>query len=485
MAIIQIPARSIVGKPKLNISNDNNYESVGYTKQSTAFNYKELGTYKLDIINVTTNELLDYEITEMQTVLWTKFFSMTNRYGLKENNIDKNIKVYEFQNGTVATKIIPISGGGWYNFVLKITISKPDINFDYLKTDFGYWADFRMLYPIYDADKNVKFTHYVYSEHEGISEIPIQQLPISFVYDKSVTDTQMLTNIKVGTNLDVINTAGGIVPIVAVRINDDSFDFFVNNGVVKGNISLDELTTIYSPQTFKFYYKDIERTSLGNVNENAKYSLPDNELLAEQTTYNGESIYNQISNSIVSEYEKGKFSVDLSCLYMQYKDSNGNVVYSGTDGKMISIGDIIQPYYYKIENGDLPVATYEDGSAMCFKVYKSEIETQDSKYITNSISAIEIQQPVPYTINVTANRDDISKLVQLNGVAIEGSAVAYTGDTIFIPASNIGNWTNVSVNGVSYTLETHKVGIGFSGYSFNVTSDMEIYFYYKSSGSIN
>ena len=392
MAIIQIPAKSIVDRPKLNISNDNSYESIGYTKQSNAFNYKELGTYKLDVINVATNELLDYDISAPQNVLWSKFFSITNRYGLKENNIDKNIKVYEFQNGNVDTKIIPISGGGWYNFVLKITIPKPDINFDYSKTNFGYWSDFRMLYALYDADRNVKFTHYVYSEHEGISEIPITQLPTSLIYDKSVTDTQMLTNIKVGTNLDVVNTAGGIVPIIAMRINDDSFDFFVNNGVVKGNISLDQLTVIYSPQTFKFYYKDIERTSLGDVNENSKYLLPDNELLSEQTKYNGSSIYAEIENSIVDNYYNGKFSVDLTCLYMKYNDTEGREVYSGEDGKMVSVGDLIQPNYYSSVDGENPIATYPDGSPMVFKVIKSEIDTTDAKYITNRVTAVEVTQ---------------------------------------------------------------------------------------------
>ena len=58
------------------------------------------------------------------------------------------------------------------------------------------------------------------------------------------------------------------------------------------------------------------------------------------------------------------------------------------------------------------------------------------------------------------------------------------GDTIFIPASNVGNWTNVSINGEEYPLETNKVGIGFTGYTFAITQDMSIYFY-KYTGSIN
>lgn len=483
MAIIQVPARAIVGKPKLNIANDNTYENVGYEKQSNSFPYKELGTYNLNIINIDGSNMSNANSAK---VLWTSVLSASNNpYILKQDNIDKNIVVYEWNNGIYANKLLPTTLGDWHYFVAKITIPKPDINFDYSKTSFGVWQDFRYLKPSLSGS-DITFDKYVYSEFGGVSEIPIIEIPSSRIFDKNATESQLLNAISVEPDLSQINESNGGIgrQMVSLRITDADFEFYITNGVVNGKVSTDDLYAIYSPQTFKFYYKDLERASLGSVNEDAKYSLADNELLAEQTKYNGTSIYDQIENSIVSEYNKGKFSVDLSCLYMKYVDSNGNVAYSGTDGKTISVGDIIQPYYYNSVSGDSPVATYEDGSPMCFKVYKSEISTEDSKYITNSVSAIEISKPVPYTIDLPINTTGIERIVELNGVPIEESTTAYAGDIIFIPKSNVGKWTDVSVNGVVYSLETNKVGIGFNGYTFVVTQDMSISFY-RYVGGIN
>ena len=486
MAIIQVPAKSIIGKPKLNIANDNNFESVGYTDTNRSYSkYVKLWGRELNIID--TSLLASSE----GKVMWSPPFSkdfQPNYLGTDTGGSD--LKFYRYKEGAELVdnfKLFIPSGVSskfnYHDFVIKITVPKPDKNVDYSKYKFRYEDDVTSNRPVpnwnnvvFDSARLKDFT-----DGDFTKEIENQ-----YIFDETTSESEILSTF-VNSDFTQTLTYNTQDVFVKLRITNDNLEFYCIATAIIGTPAtknVDGSIDMIYTRTLSFYYVDMETTTNDKINENAKYSLPDNELLAEQTKYNGTSIYDQISNSIVSEYEKGKFSVDLSCLYMKYVDSNGNVVYNGTDGKTISVGDIIQPYYYNSENGDLPVATYEDGSAMCFKVYKSEIATEDSKYITNSVSAIEIQKPVPYTINITSNRDDISKLVQLNGVAIEGSVVAYMGDTIFIPASNVGNWTNVSINGVEYPLETNKVGIGFTGYTFEITQDMSIYFY-KYTPSIN
>lgn len=425
MAVIEIPARSIVGEPKLNIANDNFYESVGYTKQSTSFNYKELGTYSLNIINVDGSNISNANSSK---VLWSSVLATSrNPYILKQDNIDKNIKVYEWNNGEYANKLLPTMLGDWHYFVVRIVIPKPDINFDYSKTTFGVWQDFRYLKPTLSGS-TVVFDKYVYSEFGGVSEIPIVEIPQSRIFDKNATESELLNAISVAPDLSQINQSNGSIArqMVSLRITDTDLEFYVTNGVVNGKVSPDELYAIYSPQTFKFYYKNIERTSLGDVNENSKYSLPDNELLAEQTTYDGTSIYNQINNSVVGDYGNGKFSIDLSCLYMPYNAVEGQKqIYSGEDGNMISVGDLIIPTSQHQNNLPLaknltlsgkPYITNKNGVPSVFKVIKTEIETTDSKYIVNNIRAVEYSNGVYVQVH-NPSENDLN--IFLNGVQVK------------------------------------------------------------------
>lgn len=419
--MIIIPSKSIINRPKLNIANDNSYENISYMKNNLDFTYKELGTYNLDIINIDGSNMSN---ANSNNVLWSSVLSETrNPYILKQNNINKNIKVYEWQNGISATKIFPITGGNWYNFVIKITIPKPDINFDYFKTEFGVWQDFRYLFPHLN-NRTIVFERYIYSENAGIEEVPIVPVPKSKIFDKTATESDMLSSINVKPDLsEVISSGGGITPFISVRIDDSNIEFYINNGVVSGNISTDSLYAIYSPQTFKFYYKNIEKINSEEINPETKYSLPDNELLAEQTTYEDNSIYEQIESSIVSEYEYGKHSVDLTCLYMEYKDELGLTVYNGKDGNLISVGDIICPYYYNNEMNEVPIATYEDGTQMQFIVYKSNLLIDDNNLIKNEISAIELKQE---EFNPALNYTGLDANGNMEGqLAFDGTIVAY------------------------------------------------------------
>jgi hypothetical protein len=394
MAIIKVPARSIVGRPKLNIANDNKYKQISYTNSTTSFEYKSFYKKQLDILSI--NESTIDNQGNKEYPLWSSIFGQdVDRYILKTNNIDKTLNVYEWNNGAYPTKVIPISGGGWYNYAVKFTIPKDNLDFDYTKTTFGYIINQKftqcMLMENTVTGEKVSKIGLTSSLSGDYGELLVIEIPETLIYDKSRTDAEMFSIIGLDSSFtEVSGTAGGISPKLAIRISDTTIDVFLTNGVIAGNTTLDSVSMLYPTQTIEFFYKDIIKTQGSQVNNGAKYSLADNELLSTETTVGGKTIYEAIEQSIVSEYGKGKFSVDLSCLYMEYKDTSGNIVYTGSDGQMVKVGDIIEPYYFSSESGDLPVATYPDGSPMAFKVYKSEISTTDSKYITNDISALEV-----------------------------------------------------------------------------------------------
>lgn len=487
---IKIPSKSILDRPILNISNDNIYPEIEYLKKNNKMKYVSIYSNSVKCTNNTSVNTsytvlakTDTNYEDIITLYSGNIADYENFNDIKIENDSLKLlgvyNVYDSDNSTVRSDL--------KQFLFKTTIKKENVDIDYSTISISYTINQNILQTgIYPLNYLIKDTKN-FLENQSVREV-IEEDKHYTVYFANDEDEALAFLGDKNTGEFVFYPRLTVQYCSIVNRGDDFDIYFYQSFYVKRINAMGhyvgDLLNLYLDFSFDIYAKEIVSTS-NNINKNAKYSLPDNELLAEQTTYNGESIYNQISNSIVGEYKKGKFSVDLTCLYMEYNNTEGEVVYNGTDGETISVGDIVQPYYYNSEKGDLPVATYEDGSPMCFKVYKSEMSTQDSKYIKNSISAIEIQKPVTYTINITANRDDIPKFVQLNGVDIEGNVVAHRGDTIFIPKSNVGNWTNVSVNGVEHSLETHKVGLDFKGYTFAITQDMSIYFYKHTGGSIN
>ena len=432
MAIIQVPAKSIVGKPKLNIANDNTYESVGYSKKSTNFSFTSFYSKKLEILNV--YESVINNNSDITTPRWTSVFNGDiDRVILKNDNTDSTTKVYEHYNGSSDFKLIPIAGGGWYNYAVKFTISKPDINFDYSKTEFGYSIDYKysQLTMKLNEDETktlpyIKVDSYNQSDYSTVNITPI---PTSLIYDDSKTDLEMFEIIGIDSNFsEVTGSSGGIAPKFAIRMSNETIDVFLTAGAIAGNKQSNYVSMLYPIQTFEFYYRNIENIDLGQVNESSKYSLPDNELLAEQTTYNGTSIYDQISNSIVSEYEKGKFSVDLTCLYMQYSGANfADTIYTGQDGQMVSVGDIIIPckvgdvkfYGENVALRNPALAVNKNNVPYAFKVIKSEIDTTDSQYIKNNITAVELSGSVTINVNIDAYEYQRGLKMFINGQEVD------------------------------------------------------------------
>ena len=417
MAMIQIPAKSIVGNPKLNIANDNTYESVEYTKQDRYETYEEITTTSLSYCEQTpvskSSKLGDNDV-----ILYSPYLSdykIIKENGNPKPNINNGdftfIGQYKISNNDNVTPDEAQEG-----LLLKVNIQKKDINIDYYDTQITcvYSENQNQIYigdTLY-VDKsgmmrNVEITEnfrtdisltnvYFSNENDALNHI-------LYDYVNASDSSKNMKIIKISTLLERIivdkgNSLDLYFPIMNYLISD-TYDY------TRGESRLDSIRINYN---IYVYAKSIVSNS-EEVNEGAKYSLPDNELLAEQTTYNGTSIYDQISNSIVSEYEKGKFSVDLTCLYMEYRGALlADTIYTGQDGQMVSVGDIIIPckvgdvkiYGENVVLRSPALAVNKNNVPYAFKVIKSEIDTTDSQYIKNNICAVELAGDATINVNI-------------------------------------------------------------------------------------
>lgn len=480
--MIIVPSRSITGKPKLNIANDNIYENIGYTKQNRSYDkYVQLWQSQLNVLDL--SKLVS---NGSGGIRWSPPFTQEYSPQTLDSDANKDIKNYRYLYGQELSNkfriYIPNNTDNWHYFLIKVTIPKPDKNIDYSKLKFRYSDDVTYNRPyVMDGIVQIESSR-LYDFVEGDTT---RQIDDKYIFDESTSETEMLSHFA-NSDFSQIATFNTMDMFVQLRITTDNLEFYCNGAVLNGTPATQNMggsiSAIYT-RNITFYYVDMQSKS-ENVNEDAKFTLEDNELLAQQTTVKGADIYEKIENDIISEYEFGKHSVDLTCLYMEYKNEYGEIVYSGNDGQMINIGDIIIPYYFGKDGNETPIAKYPNGEPMRFIVYKSSINANDTKYIKNEISAIEVKT---FSISVSKSDTNIQSSVLLNNYSQTNSIFyANSGDIIKIPKEiNLGNWTEVIVNENSYTLETNKVGIGFDGYEFIVEDkDFNINFIKSGGGTI-
>lgn len=421
--MIIIPSKSIINRPKLNIANDNIYENISYTKQNRTYDkYIQLwqrDLYLLDLSKLVTNGTAG--------IRWSPPFTQEYETStLNSNNGGDDLKNYRYLYGQELNDnlriYIPNNANNYHYFLVKITIPKPDKNIDYSKLSFRYSDDVTYNRP-YAMNGTIQIeSARLYDFIEGDFTRPIEK---NNIFDENTTEQQMLSHF-VNSDFSQIITYNTMDMFVQLRITEDNLEFYCNGLVLIGTPATQNIggsiSAIYT-RTISFYYVEMQSKSENLNIEHSKYSLPDNELLAEQTTYEDNSIYEQIESSIVSEYEYGKHSVDLTCLYMEYKDELGLTVYNGKDGNLISVGDIICPYYYNNEMNEVPIATYEDGTPMQFIVYKSNLLIDDNNFIKNEISAIELKQE---EFNPALNYTGLDANGNMEGqLAFDGTIVAY------------------------------------------------------------
>lgn len=425
MAVIQIPAKSIVGKPKLNIANDNTYESIGYTKQYRYEDYAEIANVTISYCEQTPVSQ-SATVNEKETILYSGHLSEYT-INTKDGEVfplinNPNVRFLgQYQLSDVGDITPDIFNE---NLLLKIAIDKTQTNIDYKQIQFGFRTNRnRRTISIGSAIFYVDSPALMQNVTTEDDLTLITRNYVSFDTEQEALDYLLYDYVDAeapALNRKIIRMSRAYDIVVVDRNN--SFDlYFAINAFVQYN--QERLDSIDIDNNVRIFAKKISSNST-NTNEDSKYSLPDNELLAEQTTYNGTSIYNQISNSIAGEYEKGKFSVDLTCLYMKYNGiSFYDTVYTGKDGATISVGDIIVPlntespkaYGENLVLWNSAYAVNNNNVPYIFKVIKSELNTSDSKYITNNIKAVELSG------NVVINADiyDSSLKIFVNGQEVD------------------------------------------------------------------
>ncbi len=155
-----------------------------------------------------------------------------------------------------------------------------------------------------------------------------------------------------------------------------------SNELVDGNV-------VYTKSfEYKLKEQEIENVSATVTKGDSKqrFSVNSNELMNVKNKTNDIPIFEAISNSLITNYVDGKKTAFLTCKYGEYRDTSNNIVYNGSDGKCISIGDYVIPY--KRKNGvDVPLAKYINGNPMVFIVTSSEIVYNG--YININIELLE------------------------------------------------------------------------------------------------
>lgn len=453
---IKIPSKSILDRPILNISNDNIYPEIEYSKKNNKMKYVSIYSNSVKCADNTSVNTSYTIVGETDTNYENSIILYSGNISDYENFNDIKIEndslkllgvynVYDSDNSTVRSDL--------KQFLFKTTIKKENVDIDYSTISISYTINQNILqtgiYPLNSLNRDAKN----FLENQSVREV-IEEDKHYTVYFANNED-EALAFLGDKNTGEFVFYPRLTVQYCSIVNRDDDFDiyfyqsFYAKRTNAMGHY-IGDLLNLYLDFSFDIYAKEIVSTS-NNINENAKYSLPDNELLATQTKIDDTDIYTQINNSITKEFGKGKHSVDLTCLYMEYKDINGQVVYSGKDGNTIAIGDEIEPYYYTDSEGDLPIGTYPNGDPLQFIVYSSEIESDDGVFIKNHIKAIE---------KINANKMSLPEYLNFTGLdangnmegqlAFDGNIVAYAVGTPIITITTASDGTQSETIGYNY-----------------------------------
>ena len=482
---IKIPSKSILDRPTLNISNDNIYPEIEYSEKNNKTKYVSIYSNSVKCTNNTSVNTSYTIIARTDTNYENTITLYSGNISDYENFNDIKIEndslkllgvynVYDSDNSTVRSDL--------KQFLFKTTIKKENVNIDYSTISISYNINQNILqtgiYPLNSLNRDAKN----FLENQTVKEV-VEEDKHYTVYFANGED-EALSFLGDKNTGEFVFYPKLTVQYCSIVNRDDDFDiyfyqsFYAKRTNAMGHY-IGDLLNLYLDFSFDIYSKEIVSTS-NNINENAKYSLSDNELLATQTKIADTDIYTQINNSIAKEFGKGKHSVDLTCLYMEYKDTNGQVVYSGKDGKMIAIGDEIEPYYYTDSEGDLPIGTYPNGDPLQFIVYSSEVESDDGVFIKNHIKAIEKIKYNYYVINfgdgisVTANGLAINSGDSIKELSIvEILKTSQTIDKVFINGIEVELPYKTFINGNIQISTTEKVGykVIFPSAYLNITSN--------------
>lgn len=101
------------------------------------------------------------------------------------------------------------------------------------------------------------------------------------------------------------------------------------------------------------------------------YAIDGNEFYQTGTTYNGTNIFQNNSQNIIDEWDKGKETATLKCSIGEYYDENNNLVISTKNNDlpmMFNIRDLVIPYIPIARGGTEPMSIRQDGKAKIFQI---------------------------------------------------------------------------------------------------------------------
>lgn len=104
---------------------------------------------------------------------------------------------------------------------------------------------------------------------------------------------------------------------------------------------------------------------VGDTNSTLYKSLSRNELLQDNTTYNGTNIGTVIANNILKLYNKGLSTAEISVVCGDYYNEKGKLIKKWANGDILQIGDIVR---IDKDNKGNPLWKYSNGLNMYFKI---------------------------------------------------------------------------------------------------------------------
>ena len=382
MSVIVVNPSDMSGQPDFNILNDNVVKTVNYGIQLINFSNKDVETINvtytssdgssgyINTINYSNGSTIIYFADYVHASATNLFYYVISKSVVDIGDIAENVDINTI-TATISDDWGYVSEGAPKGYPESVEITE---YFDSTKTD----EDALLVWGEYDSLGNYQIKdQYVYPTPSDISK------PYSLA--------------------------------IVQRLNDNQFVFYILSFVMAVN-NAGSSTIYYSPSlhNYDIQLKTIltqEKTVVDN--DNPDFNLEENELTTDRTKYGSTQISKYISDNIKDMYANGKQTVTLTTYYCEYKDTDGNIVYNGKDGKMIKVGDTIRPMIRK-DDQLIPLSKYQNyNTPRDYLVVSSDVSYNGK--IKNTITCVE---------NVLESKDGQS--LAIFSKIIDGSIVKIT-----------------------------------------------------------
>lgn len=169
----------------------------------------------------------------------------------------------------------------------------------------------------------------------------VNTFPFQFVQNENEALSNLLSN-------DYIIQKDFPNPIQIIKDNDSYTIYgFMLNPLVAGqkniepNYTGDLLYIIYNSD-FAVYKKVLQKAINEQINSDADYSIPTNELMAISTKYEDNSIIDVLKSNILFDYNNGISNGTLTVSCADYYDEDGNKVIDWANGELLQVGNEVK-----------------------------------------------------------------------------------------------------------------------------------------------